>query len=615
MSGFVWSDAEREAYRLPDEITVADWADANRVLDPRTSAEPGQWRTARTPYLREIMDAFVDPLVEEITLMASTQCGKTESMYCMVGYAIDQDPGPGLLVMPREPDARTVSQNRLMPMLQLSPALASHLPNKGDDLTAMEFRMDRMILYLAGSNSPAALASKPVRYLWLDEVDKYPPFSGREADPIKLARERTRTFWNRKIVKVSTPTTRAGYIFREYEASDQRRYFIPCPHCGQYQPLVFGQVRWPEGAAAAEIVEDRLAWYECRQCQAKITDMEKLRALSFGVWVPDGCCVGSDGAVEGKVKGPIRHRGYWLSALYSPWLIWSEIAAEFLRSKDYAELLMNFVNSWLAEVWEEKTRELSASALVQHELDYEEKTAPDGVAVITAGVDVQLDHFYLIVRGWGANWESWLLRAVRIDSWEVLEDELLQIPYLQNGGNPLNIRLTCIDSGYDAPAVYQFCRKRLDVLRPIKGGNSHQVAPIKGSYMDSVARKRKSAVRSGLMLYTIDTSFFKDRLSRMIGAESNVPGGWHLFRGVGNDYYRQMCSEVKVIERNKRTGAVIEEWKLAAGHRDNHYWDAEVYCLVAAEMLRAGVARTKVGIETYAARGSAERSPHWQIGR
>ncbi len=234
---------------LPEKITVSEWADRYRRLDVKTSAEPGQWSTERTPYLKGVMDAFTDPYVDEITVMAASQVGKTEGMYNMLGYIIDQDPGPTLMVLPRADDARSVSYNRVKPMIDSSPVLSQYLPQNQDEITKLEYHFDRMILYFAGSNSPADLASRPIRYLFLDEVDKYPRFSGREADPIKLASERQKTFWNKKTVKVSTPTTREGYIFREYDKSDQRRFYVPCPHCGKKQVLVFGQIKWPKEKA------------------------------------------------------------------------------------------------------------------------------------------------------------------------------------------------------------------------------------------------------------------------------------------------------------------------------------------------------------------------------
>ncbi|MBI5872707.1 MAG: phage terminase large subunit family protein, partial [Candidatus Omnitrophica bacterium] len=242
-STFPWSDIEREAWKLPDKITVSQWTDGNRVLDELTSAEPGQWRTDRAPYLRGIMDAFADPVIEEITIISSTQIGKTESLYNMMGYSIDQDPAPALYVMPKAEDVEQAAENRLKPMIFKSQALSSHVTGRADDLTKKRFHFDRMVLYFGSSNSPSDLASRPIRNLFLDETDKYPNYAGREADPIKLAKERTATFWNRKIVECSTPTTRDGYIYRAYQKSNKLRYHVPCPHCGKYQLLAFAQVK------------------------------------------------------------------------------------------------------------------------------------------------------------------------------------------------------------------------------------------------------------------------------------------------------------------------------------------------------------------------------------
>lgn len=579
-----WTPREREAWELPESITVSEWADEFRVLDERTSAEPGSWRTSRTPYLREVLDAWADPWVEEITLMFSTQVGKTETLLNCLGYVIDQDPGPTMMVQPIENMAKEFSYNRVRPMLEISPALARHLPAREDDLTKLEMRLERMSLYFAGANSPAGLASRPIRYLLLDEVDKYPKFSGREADPIKLSRERTKTFWNRKIVKVSTPTTREGYIFREYERGDRRRYHVPCPHCGRYQVLAFGAVKWPEGASADEIAEGRLAWAECTACGGRIEERHKGRMLGLGVWAPEGCEVGPDGAVRGACHA--SHRSYWLSALYSPWVSFSEVAAEFLRSKGHPELLMNFINSWLAEIWEERTREQKPAQLKALRLDYAEGVVPDGALLLSAGVDVQESCFYLVIRAWGYHEESWLVRASRLETWDDVFVALVQTHYARAGsGQGAPVRMACVDSGYNAPGTYEFCRRRLDLLRPTKGQQRLAGAPVRASKIDVYHFGGKQITPpGGLVLYHLDTTFLKDKLSRLMDRNPEQPGGWHLFAEASEDYLTQMCSEQKVIKRNKRTGVAVEEWGLAPGHRANHYWDCEVYALAAAEM-------------------------------
>ncbi len=563
-------------WTLPDKMTVSLWADKCRRLDPKTSAEPGQWSTNRTPYLRGIMDAFTDPLVDEITVMSASQVGKTEAILNMLGYIIDQDPGPTLMVLPRADDAKSVSYNRIKPMVETSPSLSKYLPENSDDITKLEYHFERMILYFAGSNSPADLASRPVRYLFLDEVDKYPKFSGREADPIKLAQERQKTFWNKKTVKVSTPTTKEGYIFREYEKSDQRRFYVPCPHCGKKQVLVFSQVKWPKDEASAEkIKNERLAWYECLYCSKHIEDNQKPKMMLGGEWLPDK-------------KEQNKNRGFWISSLYSPWLTWSDVACEFLKSKDYIELLMNFVNSWLAEVWEENLGKTKPEEIAALALAYPRGTVPEGVKVLTAGVDVQKDHFYLSIRGWGLHQESWLILATRVETWEDVVEILFKTyyPSEEPGVMPFGVRIACIDTGYRTDEVYEVARQWRDIARPVKGQSYISGVPFKISSIDKYPATGQS-IPGGLRLWHIDTSYFKDKISRLVRNTSfDYPAVWHLHKDPSEEYLRQFCGEHKVIIRDKKTGRAREEWHTISVHTQSHFFDTECYAIAAAEMIR-----------------------------
>jgi len=566
----------RSEWALPDKVTVSVWADKYRRLDTKTSAEPGQWSTARTPYLKGIMDAFTDPFVDEITVMSASQVGKTEAMLNMLGYIIDQDPGPTLMVLPRADDAKSISYNRIKPMIEGSAILERYIPQNSDDITKLEYHFDRMILYFAGSNSPADLASRPIRYLFLDEVDKYPRFSGREADPIKLAQERQKTFWNKKTVKVSTPTTREGYIFREYEKSDQRRFYVPCPHCGKIQVLIFGQIKWPKEEASAErIKNERLAWYECLHCNKRIEDSQKPRMMQSGEWIADK-------------KEPNKNRGFWISSLYSPWLSFSDIAAEFLKSKDYIELLMNFVNSWLAEVWEENIGKTKPEELLSLVLPNPRGIVPDGARVLTAGVDVQKDHFYLSIRGWGLHQESWLILATRVEEWDDVIEILFKTYYPSEtaGVEPFGVRLTCIDTGYRTDEVYEVARLWRDIARPIKGQSYISGVPFRVSSIDKYPATGQT-IPGGLLLWHIDTSYFKDKISRLVkNTKLDSPGGWHLHKDPSDEYLKQFCGEHKIIIRDKKTGRAREEWRTVSVHAQSHFFDTECYSIAAAEMIR-----------------------------
>lgn len=564
----------RDEWSLPDKISVSDWADLNRRLDVKTSAEPGQWNTSRTPYLKGIMDAFSDPFVEEITVMSASQVGKTEAMYNMLGFLIDQDPGPTLMVLPRIDDAKSISSNRVLPMIQTSPCLARYIPVNSDEITKLEYHFDRMILYFAGSNSPSDLASRPIRYLFLDEVDKYPKFSGREADPIKLASERQKTFWNKKTVKVSTPTTRDGYIYREYEKSDMCRFYVPCPHCGKSQILVFSQIRWPKEESSPETVKnDKLAWYECIECKGHIDDNQKSLMMLAGNWTPE-------------IKTRTKHKGFWINSLYSPWLTWSDIASEFLKSKDYIELLMNFVNSWLAEVWEERIEETTVDKLKTLARDYDEGAVLDDILVLTAGVDVQKDHFYYVIRGWGYYEESWLVRAGRCEYWDDIIDILFKTEYKRvSSDETMQVYMSCVDSGFKTDEVYRFCRHWADKTKAVKGQEEISGGRFYRATKIDINSRTGSVIPGGLVLWNINTNQYKDKLNRLI--TSRDPVKWHIFKNHTEEYLNQMASEHKVLIRNKTTGRAKELWQKKKEAIANHYLDAEVYALAAADIIRA----------------------------
>ena len=588
----IFSDAERRAWKRPKRISVSEWADENRYLDIRTSAEHGRWRTKRTPYSKGIMDAFTDDSIREITVIASTQVGKTEVIFNMLGYSMDQDPGPALLVMPRKEDAKMICSDRVQPMIELSPAISRHLTGYDDDVTKLSISLNRMTLYLAWSQSPAALAGKPIRYLFLDEINKYPLFSGKEADPIKLATERTRTYWNRKIVKVSTPTIPEGYITREYERSDQRKYYVPCPYCNKYQLLLFPQIKFPKDERDPEVIKSkRLAWYECSECFGKITDVMKQEMMLKGQWVPKGCSINKDGKIKGKINDT-THRGFWINALYSPWLTFSEIAAEFLSVKDRSELLMNFTNSWLAEDWKEKFKERKPEKLKRLAIDYKAGTVPEKALVLTAGVDVQLDHFYYVVRGWGVGYESWLIEAARVECWEdvfLMFDKFY--PSAVPGIEHCQIHMACVDTGYKTTEVYDVCREWTGLARAIKGKQDLGGLLYKMSTLDKYPNGR--TIPEGLKLYNLDVTLFKDKVSRFINSGAEGTNKWHLHHNPSESYLTQMCGEAKFAEKGKK-GQYHEVWKKISSHAQNNYWDCEVYAAAAAEMLRVYALREDV---------------------
>lgn len=594
-----WSEAERTAWQLPREISVSEWCNENIYLDPLISAEPGLFRTDRTPYLKEIMDSVKDVSIKTTVLMMSTQVGKTQCLLNMLGYAMDQDAGPAMWVVPREEDARMMAEDRIKPMIRLSPALVRQETGNTDDLNKKGMRLGKMKLYFGWANSPASLSSKPIRYLFFDEPDKYPKFSGREADPIKLGSERTRTFWNRKIFMSSTPTTKDGYINREYERTDRRRYFLPCPHCGRFQVLMFDQIKWQQEDLDPEtIVEPTQAYYECIHCKARIEDYHKHRMLLAGRWVPE-VCVDKAGEINWDFPKSSR-RGYHLNAIYSPWLTFAEIAGEFLRSKDKPETLMNFVNSWLAQIWTETIEAAEEDKVASLAADYGEGEVPAPAQILTAAVDVQLDHFFYLIRAWGPGEESWLIRSGEAKTWTDLEDILFNTNYQQSGSTEqLDVRLAAIDTGYRTDEVYTFVGKWRHRARAVKGLDRSSGVPLSMKRIERYPNGKP--IPGGLPLWSIEIGFFKDKLFRAIAQslEEVDQKTWHIHREPEKKYLKQLCSEHKIPFRNKRTGAQRELWVVKPGYRANHFLDCEVYASAAARMLNVAALRKPGETVTY----------------
>ena len=296
----------------PEQITVSEWAGKYRMLDSKSSAIPGPWNNDITPYLTGVMDEFNNYETSKIIFVKPTQVGGTEALQNMIGYIVMQDPAPTMIVYPTETLAKSISENRLQPMLRATPELARRFDENSQ---LLELQFDGMYLTLAGSNSPSGLASKPIRFVLMDEVDKYPGTSGKEADPIKLATERTKTFHDKKIYITSTPTLKTGHIWKEKESADiEKHYFVPCPHCGEYIELKFSNIRFPdeEGMTYADRAE--FATYICQECGCAITDADKNNMIRHGEW-----------RIVRHNTQYVRSVAFWINTLYSPFVRWADI--------------------------------------------------------------------------------------------------------------------------------------------------------------------------------------------------------------------------------------------------------------------------------------------------
>ena len=554
-----------QSLRPPEDISVSEWAERHRVLTMESSAMPGPWWNSKTPYLVGIMDEFRNYDTEEIVFVKSTQIGGTEALLNMLGFVIQQDPAPTMIVYPSDQLGERAADYRLKPMFRASKVLKERWWENAS--SKLEQQFDGMHISITGANSPADLASQPIRFLFLDEVDKFPGASKKEADPIKLARERTKTYHNRKIYMTSTPTLRTGHIWKAMEDADAvKHYFVPCPHCGELIELKWNQVRFPdkEGMTYAERAD--LACYVCQSCGGVIRDQDKPEMLRYGEWR----------TVEQKAETP-RKVAYWINVLYSPFVRFSEMAAEFLSSKADPEKLQNFVNSWLAEPWEDTKLKTSADLVMDRQTDLPEFTVPDWSKLLTAGVDVQESSLYWTIRAWGDYITSQNIAHGQAYSFREIES-VMNLNYKREDGSDMVVQLALIDSGDNTDAVYDFTASNSDWALPCKG-SSH---PMMTHYKVSTVNRPGSRAQ-GQQLIMIDTGKYKDMIAGRMKKE-NGTGSWMVYQGCDLEYAEQVTAEHKVNEKGAG-GRVVQVWRQKTSHADNHYLDAEVYAMCAADIL------------------------------
>lgn len=556
--------------RPPENLTVSEWAERDRVLDSKTSNTPGPWRNDKTPYLVGIMDELCNFETEEIIFVKPTQVGGTEALLNMMGWVISQDPAPAMAVYPSDELGGSVAQNRIQPMIMASESLKKRY--REGESSKSELQFDGMYINIVGSNSPSQLASKPIRFLFLDEVDKYPGASKKEADPISLARERTKTFRNRKIYITSTPTIRSGHIWEALEGADQvRHYFVPCPHCGKFIELKFAQVKFPdeEGMSYADRAE--FAAYVCQECGGVITDQHKPQMLRCGEWR----------TVQENTRF-IRKVAFWINTLYSPFVRFSEVAKEFLKTKHDPEALQNFVNSWLAEPWEDTKLKTNADTVMERQTDIPELTVPGWARILTAGCDVQETSVYWTIRAWGNYFTSVNIAHGQALNFREIE-RIMNLQYSrEDGGDPMVVSLALVDSGDNTDSVYAFCADNSDWAIPSKG-SSH---PMDTHFRLSKVNRTESKAY-GMQLAIVDTGKYKDMIAarmRKKNGDGNS-GSWMVYQGCDLEYAEQVTAEHKV---NVRSGSrTTQQWVLKSSHADNHYLDCEVYAMCAADMLGA----------------------------
>lgn len=533
------------------------------------SAEPGRWRTNRTPYLKEPMDRFTDPLIEKIVLCFGAQLGKTETELNMIGYALDQTSSPTMMVYPTDTIAKFASDKRVQPMIKSVKSISDKF-DENSKLLELDFNNGNYMV-LVGANSPSSLSSRSIKYLFFDEIDKYPAFAGKEADPIKLATERTKTFVDKKIVMVSTPTVESGNIWQAFmSANERRQYYVPCPHCGVSQVLKFKQIKWPEEHNDnADMIRDT-AYYECEHCGERIYDKHKMEMLRSGEW-----------RAVNESQSKVRSVSYHLSSIYSPWVTFGDVAYEFKNSKGTPATLMNFINSWLAEPWKSyKTK--STQNLEFTQSNYPCGIVPDKAVLLIASVDVQLDHFWWEVRAYAPGVKSYLIDYGQASTWEDLEEIIINREYPSEYGEARQVMKAGIDSGFRTDEVYQFCSRFPEVCIPLKGSSNHtaMTAPYTMTSLEK-------GVVGGLKLYVLNTDYWKDFIFARMIRPADEDGTIHLYKKCPQEYSDHLRSEEKQEIRNVKTGAVTVQWKPLTSHPVNHLLDTCTYNAAVADI--AGV--------------------------
>ncbi len=577
-----YTQAFLKAFKPRSKLTGSEWADIYRYVAPGTSPEPGEWRTSRVPYLREVMDSMTDRKTEMVVMCCSSQVGKSEALMNAMGFYVDQEPAPQLMLQPTLEAAENFSKERIDPTFRYSKGLMDKLEEGKDGRgtsrkSSTTIRMKHYAggyLALVGANSPAGLASRPIRVLLCDEIDRYSPT--KEGDPLKLAIQRTTNFHNRKIIVVSTPTIKgASPIEKWYLKSDQRMYFIPCPKCGKEHVWKWENVKWDKDEEGNAL--PMTARLECPYCNEVIRGAYKpnMELLQKGRW---------------KATNPdSRIKGYHINSLCSPWVNLYALVEEFLtatKNRD-KEGLMEFINLKLGEAWDERAGEEDIWEHLHKRREYyiDEVNLPNGVLILTAGVDVQHDRLECTIYGWGDGKECWGIEHRIIygspdkeETWQQLDGLLQQTRTLANGAQ-LPIACTCVDSGDG--------RFTQDVYRYTKAREHLRVFSIKGRGGVGVpfinTPTKSNAV--GAYLFSLGVDSGKSLLMSRLRIEDEGAGFVHYprqsERGFNETFFQQLTAEV--YEQKFEKGVIKQSW-IKIRER-NEALDCAIYATAALEIL------------------------------
>jgi phage terminase large subunit GpA-like protein len=563
-----------QQFTPPPVLSLSAWADEFAVLSREDSAQPGKFQTSSAEYQRGAMDAITDASVEKVVLMWASQTGKTRIQMNAIGYYSHHDPSPIMIIQFSLEEAEKFSKNRIAKMIRDTPVLKKlfkdpRARDSGNTLLNKEFPGG--VLTIAGANSPAGLASKPIRILMPDEVDRYPESAGTEGDPVSLAEKRTTTFWNRKKLMASTPgIKKLSRIEKAFDLTDKCFYFVPCPHCAEMQALIWDSLKWGKDGKNKPLPQT--CFYVCvNGCE--IQEGAKYDMVRLGEWR----------ATAESVDG--KSRGFHLNGLYSPWMTWPELITEWLEAQgpQNTELLKTFVNTRLAETWELRGEGAEQSELEKRANEKYDDLIPEGALILTVGGDVQKDRIEITLIGWGLNDESWAIEhkifqgdPSKQDVWDELDAYLLQTWQHQSG---VQMRVVCamIDSGgHHTKQVYAFTRKR--ELRKV-----YAIVGRAGMGRPMVSRGNRVG-KEKTLLFTVGVDTAKELLySRLRNADAG-PGYCHFpeRQCFDAEYFKQLTSEHMVTRTSENVTKI--EWKKK--YERNEALDCRVYSMAALEFLQ-----------------------------
>ena len=568
----------------PEDLTVSQWADKNRRLTSESSAEVGKWRTSRTPYMFDILDSFTDPLIEHIVVVAASQVGKSETINNMVGYCIDQDPGPILLIQPTIDDVKRYSEMRIAPMIRETRCLKRKVADPKSRDAANTKRQKSFpggVLVMTGSNVAHDLSSMPIRYVFGDERDRWATSAGSEGDPWELAVARTRTFYNKKMVEVSTPTVKgASAIENSYNLGTMERWKTQCPHCGEYVEITFDNIRFEYDTAEngdKKIFHISEIFYVCPECGG-ISDEHTMKSQP-AKWV----------ATVPEARKHHKTRSFWLTAWVSPWATWESIILQFLQAGTDSAKLQVVYNTQFGELWEERG-DMATEDDVMARREVYEAEVPDGVLLLTCGVDTQDDRLEYEVVGHRRYGETWGIKKGvilgRPDTEEVWErlDEVLSHKYKFKSGVSLQISLTFIDEGgHFTQEVRQHCLARqYDHVFAIKGANRPDIP------YTAPPKKQKIVVNGKVIgqvwVYEIGVNAGKQKIVDNLRVQSPGANYCHfpLRDDYGKQFFKQLMSEhLAYVPKLKHPW----QWQKIPGHERNEAFDIRNYNLAACEIL------------------------------